>query len=95
MFAYVRLADGADAKQDGAVAALEHAGHPVVRIGVTDRFHIGQEFFRWEIATAVAGAILGINPFDQPDVEASKDETRRLTTAYEASGKLPAESGFP
>jgi transaldolase / glucose-6-phosphate isomerase len=94
LFAYVRLADGADARQDGAVAALEQAGHPVVRIGVPDRYHIGQEFFRWEIATAVAGAIIGINPFDQPDVEASKDKTRELTAAYEASGKLPAETAF-
>ena len=76
-------------KQDDAVAALERAGHPVVRIAVADRYHIGQEFFRWEIATAVAGSILGINPFDQPDVEASKDKTRELTTAYERAGKLP------
>ena len=65
--------------QDTAVTALESAGHPVVRIGVADRYHIGQEFFRWEMATAVAGAILGINPFNQPDVEASKIKTRELT----------------
>ena len=66
----------------------------MVRIAVTDRYHIGQEFFRWEIATAVAGAILGINPFDQPDVEASKVKTRELTTAYEKSGALPPEAAF-
>ena len=76
------------------MAALERAGHPVVRIAVTDRYHIGQEFFRWEFATAVAGAILGINPFDQPDVEASKDKTRELTTAYEKSGALPPETAL-
>ena len=77
LFVYVRLSGEADPTQDGAVAALERAGHPVVRIAVSDRYHIGQEFFRWEIATAVAGSILGINPFDQPDVEASKIKTRR------------------
>jgi transaldolase / glucose-6-phosphate isomerase len=94
LFVYMRLIAEADAKQDHAVAALENAGHPVVRIGVTDRYHIGQEFFRWELATAVAGAILGINPFDQPDVEASKEKTRELTTAYEKSGTLPLETAF-
>ena len=70
----------------------KQAGQPVVRIAVADRYHIGQEFFRWEIATAVAGAILGINPFDQPDVEASKVKTRELTAAYEKSGALPPET---
>ncbi len=54
-------------------------GHPVVRIALDDPYDLGEEFFRWEIATAVAGSILGINPFDQPDVEASKIATRKLT----------------
>jgi glucose-6-phosphate isomerase len=67
------------------VETLERAGHPVARISVKDIWHIGQEFFRWEIATAVAGAIIGIDPFDQPDVEASKDKTRALTEEYEKS----------
>jgi hypothetical protein len=66
----------------------------VVRIAVTDRYHIGQDFFRWELATAVAGAVLGINPFDQPDVEASKEKTRELTIAHEKSGALPAETAL-
>jgi transaldolase/glucose-6-phosphate isomerase len=94
LFVYMRLASEANAKQDDGVAALERAGHPVVRIFVTDRYHIGQEFFRWEFATAVAGSLLTINPFDQPDVEASKDETRELTTAFERTGKLPAETAL-
>ena len=94
LFAYLRLTSEADPKQDQAIAALEQAGQPVVRIAITDRYHIGQEFFRWEIATAVAGAILGINPFDQPDVEASKVKTRELTTAYEKRGELPPEAAF-
>jgi transaldolase/glucose-6-phosphate isomerase len=94
LFIYVRLSGEADARQDDAVMALERAGHPVVRISVTDRYQIGQEFFRWEFATAVAGSILGINPFDQPDVEASKDKTRELTTAYERTGALPPETAL-
>jgi transaldolase/glucose-6-phosphate isomerase len=64
----------------------------VVRIVVGDVYDLGQEFFRWEIATAVAGSIIGINPFNQPDVEASKIATRNLTTEYEKTGSLPAES---
>jgi len=71
--------------------AIEKAGHPVVRIALPSAAQVGQEFFRFEIATAVAGAILGINPFDQPDVEASKVKTRELTGAFEKAGKLPAE----
>jgi transaldolase/glucose-6-phosphate isomerase len=92
VFVYLRLASAPDAKQDAAIEALETAGQPVVRIDVPDVYDLGQEFFRWEIATAVAGSILGINAFNQPDVEASKIETRKLTTAYETSGALPPES---
>jgi transaldolase/glucose-6-phosphate isomerase len=92
LFAYVRLASAPDAAQDTAVEALARAGHPVVRIEVADIIDIGQEFFRWEIATAVAGSIIGIHPFNQPDVEASKVATKKLTTEYEKSGKLPPET---
>ena len=92
VFAYLRLGSAADAQQDAQVAALEKAGHPVVRIAVEEIDNLGQEFFRWEIATAVAGSILGINAFNQPDVEASKIATRSLTEAYEKTGSLPAES---
>jgi hypothetical protein len=92
MFAYLGLDSAADSAQDAKVAALEQAGHPVVRIAVEDIYNLGQEFFRWEIATAVAGSILGINAFNQPDVEAAKIATRSLTEAYEKAGSLPAES---
>jgi transaldolase/glucose-6-phosphate isomerase len=92
VFAYLRLDSAPDAQQDAKVAALEQAGQPVVRIAVEDVYNIGQEFFRWEIATAVAGSILGINAFNQPDVEAAKIVTRSLTEAYEKTGSLPAES---
>ena len=91
VFAYLRLETAPDADQDAKVTALEKAGHPVVRISMRDTYDLGQEFFRWEIATAVAGSIIGINAFNQPDVEASKIATRNLTTEYEAKGSLPAE----
>ncbi len=91
IFAYVRLESAPDAAQDAKVAALEKAGHPIVRIAVSDIYNLGQEFFRWEIATAVAGSILGINAFNQPDVEASKIVTKQLTSEYELTGSLPPE----
>jgi transaldolase/glucose-6-phosphate isomerase len=92
VFVFLRLSDAADADQDAAVERLEAAGQPVVRIDIPDLYDVGQEFFRWEFATAVAGSILGINPFNQPDVEASKVATRALTDAYEDAGSLPAET---
>ena len=92
VFAYIRLESAPDAAQDAKVAALEKAGHPVVRIAMTDTYDLGKEFFRWEIATTVAGSIIGINAFNQPDVEASKIATRNLTSEYEKSGSLPPES---
>lgn len=92
VFAYLRLDSAPDAGQDSKVAALEAAGHPVVRIALGDAYELGAEFFRWEIATAVAGSIIGIDAFNQPDVEASKVATRKLTTEYEKTGALPAEA---
>jgi transaldolase/glucose-6-phosphate isomerase len=94
VFAYLRLEDAPDAAQDAAIQALEKAGKPVVTIRVATKYDLAEEFVRWEVATAVAGAILGINPFNQPDVEASKIATRSLTGEYEKTGTLPAESPF-
>ena len=91
LFVYLRDASVPDTAQDEAVAGLEDAGLPVVRLSLEDRYDLGGEFFRWEFATAVVGAVLGVNPFDQPDVEASKIETRRLTDAFETEGALPPE----
>jgi transaldolase/glucose-6-phosphate isomerase len=91
VFVYVRLENGVDADQEAKVSALEKAGQPVVRITMPDIYDLGAEFFRWEIATAVAGAIIGINAFNQPDVEASKLATRSLTSEYEKTGSLPPE----
>jgi transaldolase/glucose-6-phosphate isomerase len=81
----------ADGNHDDKLAALEKAGHPVVRIVMKSVDHIGQEFFRFELATAVAGSVLGINPFNQPDVEDAKIKTRELTAAFEKTGSLPPE----
>ncbi len=94
VFVYLKLKGKGNARQEAAVAALEKAGQPVARITLPNLYNLGQEFFRWEMATAVAGSIIGINPFNQPDVEASKAETRKLTSEYEATGKLPDETPF-
>lgn len=94
VFVYLRLTGAPDATHDAAIEAIEKSGHPVVRIAVDDVQNIGEELFRWEIATAVAGSIIGINAFNQPDVEASKVATRKLTSQYEQTGKLPDESPF-
>jgi transaldolase/glucose-6-phosphate isomerase len=93
VFIDLRLADDAiDAHHERQLRALQKAGHPVIRIEQKSAANIGQEFFRFEIATAIAGAVIGINPFDQPDVEASKVKTRELTAAFEKAGALPPET---
>jgi transaldolase/glucose-6-phosphate isomerase len=92
LFIYLRLDSASDPAQDAAVEALEKARQPVARLRVADPYDLGREFFRWEMATAVAGAVLGLNPFDQPDVETSKVVTRRMTDEYERAGALPSET---
>lgn len=94
LFLHLRLDSSRDRKQEQAVGDLKRSGHPVVQISVADRYDIGQEVFRWEMATAVAGSLLEINPFDQPDVEASKTATRDLTRRYEREGSFPRETAF-
>jgi glucose-6-phosphate isomerase len=89
IFASIRLKGTKDSSQDAKVAAIEAAGHPVIHIEITDLYEIFGQFFTWEVATAVAGSMMGINPFNQPDVESAKIETRTLTAAYEQTGKLP------
>ncbi len=89
IFVYARLADTADTSQDAKVAALVAAGHPVIYAELSDLYEIFGQFFSWEVATAVAGSVMGINPFNQPDVESAKIETRALTAAYEKTGRLP------
>jgi transaldolase / glucose-6-phosphate isomerase len=73
---------------------IERAAHPLIRIELETLYHISQEFFRWEFATAVAGSVMKINPFNQPDVESAKIEARKITDEYEQTGSLPEETPF-
>lgn len=88
VFIHLRLKDEEEIE---ALAALEKAGHPIIRLVLDDLYQLGQVFFLSEMAIAVAGSVIGINPFDQPDVEASKIETKKLTDEYERNGALSAE----
>lgn len=88
IFAYIRLNDSPDAAQDKSVAALEEAGHVVVRMHLESKEKLAAELFRWEFATATAGSVIGINAFNQPDVEASKVRALELTTEFEQTGKI-------
>jgi transaldolase/glucose-6-phosphate isomerase len=92
LFMQVRLRSVPSPEQDRLIDSLEQEGHPVARITLAEESDLGQEFFRWELATAVAGSILGVNPFNQPDVEASKVAARTYTSAYEAQGQLPVQT---
>jgi glucose-6-phosphate isomerase/transaldolase/glucose-6-phosphate isomerase len=92
LFVYIRM--DAD-PPNRAVQALEKAGHPVVTLTMRDKLDLGGEFMRWEIATAIAGSIIGIDPFDQPNVQESKDNTKKVLAKYRASGKLPSAESVP
>ena len=94
LFLHLRLDSSRNRKQEQAVTDLKRSGHPVVQISMADRYDLGQEVFRWEMATAVAGSLLEINPFNQPDVEASKTATRDLTRRFEREGSFPRETAF-
>lgn len=94
VFAYLKLENSSDSEQENKISELERSGQPVIRIKLFDVMNLGQEFFRWEFATAVAGAIMQINPFNQPDVESAKIEARKITEEYEKTGELPEETPF-
>lgn len=87
LFVHLRVAD--DTGSDAAILALLATGQPVVQINLPDRYALGAEFYRWEMATAVAGSLLGINAFDQPNVQESKDFTGRFLSEYQREGRLP------
>jgi glucose-6-phosphate isomerase len=89
LFVALRLDGDANEKLDRHVAALKRAGYPVVQLRLRDRFDLGAEFFRWELATAIAGHYLRIHPFDQPNVQESKDNTKRILEQFEREGRLP------
>jgi len=93
VFAFLSVRNGKD-DHGTAFDGVAAAGHPAVKIELDSIENLGQEFFRWEFATAVAGSIMQINPFNQPDVEAAKIEARKITDEYEKSGSLPAEQPF-
>ena len=92
LFVRMALDSEMDDKVEEGLQALEAAGHPVVRIELTDKLDLGAEFFRWEVATAAAGALLGINPFDQPNVQESKNNTNRLLAQYKTEGRFAREA---
>jgi len=89
LFVYLRLDGDENDESDRAVQAIQESGQPLVRLNLRDKYDVGAEFFRWEMATAVAGSILGINPFDQPNVQAAKDMTDSVLGQFERSGELP------
>jgi glucose-6-phosphate isomerase/transaldolase/glucose-6-phosphate isomerase len=89
LFVYLRLKTDDNTKLDAAVDLFKHAGQPVVTIDLADNYDLGAEFYRWEFAIAVAGVLLGINPFDQPDVEGAKAATQRVLGEFTASQRRP------
>jgi glucose-6-phosphate isomerase len=91
LFVHLSLAGREDPSARNRLEALERGGHPVIRIRLTDPLDLGAEFFRWELATAVAGMLLGVNPFDEPNVQESKDNTDRLLQEVRRAGRLPQE----
>jgi len=93
VFVYIKLAD--DFTYDEKIQALEKAGHPVIRLFLDNEYDLGGQFFLWEMATAVAGARLGINPFDQPNVEAAKILARKMVAEFTEKGALPKSESAP
>ncbi|MDE3266941.1 MAG: glucose-6-phosphate isomerase [Chloroflexota bacterium] len=89
LFVHLRLDGDGDDAEDAAIDAIETAGLPVVRLELRDRYDLGAEFFRWELATAIAGAVLGIHPFDQPNVQQAKDQTLLVLDECNRLGSLP------
>ncbi|PJA15834.1 MAG: transaldolase [Elusimicrobia bacterium CG_4_10_14_0_2_um_filter_63_34] len=90
VFIHIRLDSAQDRSLDELTPRLEKAGHPVIRIPLADPIELGAEFYRWEVATAVLGHILGINPFDQPNVQEAKDRTKDLLDQAKGRGAMPA-----
>ena len=96
-FVYLRLEDDDNVESDDLAIAIAEASHPLICIDLQDRYDLGAEFYRWEFATAVACAVLGIHPFDQPDVQASKDMTDAMLAHVRQTGELlavQAETSF-
>ena len=92
LFVYLKISG--DSTYDTMVNALEKDGKPILRLVLADLYDIGSEFFRWEVATTVAGHIMGINPFDQPNVESAKVQSKRMLDEYRTAGRLPTLTPF-
>ncbi len=91
VFVQLRVDGATPAEHDAFIEAVTAAGHPAIVIDLADAFDLGREFFRWEFAVAIAGQVLGINPFDEPNVQESKDNTNRVLQEFESSGQLDAD----
>jgi transaldolase/glucose-6-phosphate isomerase len=89
---FVHITTGSDSQNTETLQQFAEAGFPVITIRLNDLYDLGKEFFRWEVATAISGAVLRINPFDQPNVESAKISAREMLAAYQKDGKLPEES---
>ena len=94
IFVYIRSGEKPDFDQDTQILKLQRNGHPVVRIKIENPMNLGGEFFRWEVATAAAGSLLGINPFNQPNVQESKENTARLIEKFESNEPISMEKSF-
>jgi transaldolase / glucose-6-phosphate isomerase len=94
-FVYLKLKGDKDQALDRAVQALVKAKYPVLQFDLRDRYDLGAEFFRWEFATAIAGHLLAIQPFDQPNVQESKDNTNRVLESFHSTGRLPEQTSHP
>jgi len=92
LFVYLRLRGDQNERLDRQIKKLGNSGHPILQLHLRDRYDLGAEFFRWEFATAVAGHILGIHPFDQPNVQESKDNTNRVLGVFQSTGDLPDQA---
>ena len=91
VFVYLKLGNGADAAQDAAFESIKKAGIPTVQITLSEKIDLGEEFMRWEIAAATAGAVTGVDPFEQPGVQESKDNTSRILAEFGRIKNFPAQ----
>jgi glucose-6-phosphate isomerase len=89
LFVYIRLNGDRNSETDEAIMRLETGGQPVIQLQIGNQYELGAEFFRWEFAAAIAGAVLGVNPFDQPDVQATKESTRQVIAQWQEGKEFP------
>jgi glucose-6-phosphate isomerase len=93
LFVYLGLEGDGDYEEE--LGALVSAGHPLVKIHIEDKYDLGGQFMMWEMATAVAGHVIGIQPFNQPNVESAKVLARQMVAAFQEQGQLPQGESTP